>query len=450
MKRIFYYVTCLAAVALMAVSCDKTSGEDVQDPPVLTIVQSSINVVGMGGDFELTYIVENPVENATVSAKATETWIENIDCSVSGKVTFSVPQYFESENRSAIISIEYSYGDGLSVTAQANVIQIATEYDHIVEMTIASGTYYGEVYSKSMNGTYQYYFWLHDTEFDNGYVAANGTYYLFDIWSSVQPSDLDNIILPAGVYTVGDAETDASIDNLTSEGLVVNATGDGYAEGPYNYASGTLTVSYEGNVMTAVADIVDKSGEKHYVTYSGEIPSLSNGTVFSTLTDDYVLDLSSAECNAAYYGDYYGTASANWYAEISNTDGNGDLIILDFCADASWDYSAGFPTGVFSGAFTAEAGTFVTGYAGYSYSWLINLINDSQVVCAAPLYDGTITITKDGDGIYTIDFDCLDDIGYTITGSWSGVPVLFDSSSVSSLAAKACKGTAAPVKSMYR
>lgn len=50
--------------------------------------------------------------------------------------------------------------------------------------------------------------------------------------------------------------------------------------------------------------------------------------------------------------------------------------------------------------------------------------NGSAGSLMAPLYNGKVEITGNGDGTFTITIDCKDDLkqANTITGTWTGIP----------------------------
>ena len=82
-------------------------GHDYVLPPVITITSGGITASHEGKTATLTYSVENPVEGVTATATADVDWIENIDCSVSGQVSFTVLENTEEAIREGNITIVY-------------------------------------------------------------------------------------------------------------------------------------------------------------------------------------------------------------------------------------------------------------------------------------------------------------------------------------------------------
>ena len=105
---------------------------------------------------------------------------------------------------------------------------------------------------------------------------------------------------------------------------------------------------------------------------------------------------------------------------------NGDYLMLDIVADklsptANPDDAVGTYTCVASEAEAAQ-NTFIAGGMdgnNYTYSWL-QFIVDNYVDHSrrAPIAEGKVTIAKEGTG-YKATFDCVDDNGHKITGTFN-------------------------------
>ena len=69
--------------------------------------------------------------------------------------------------------------------------------------------------------------------------------------------------------------------------------------------------------------------------------------------------------------------------------------------------------------------TFMPGYIDDGYlagSWYAELEGGYATGVKAPLTEGTVTVTLNGDGTQTYTFDCTDDMGNKITGSVTATP----------------------------
>lgn len=113
----------LSASLLVTVGCREDEGD--LKPSTLTLNTTELSVAAEGGQVEVSYRLEEPVYDGTISVDGVPEWISGIDTSLSGKVTFTVAANDRTEPRSAALSIRYS-GDRqsttLNVTQEAKVI----------------------------------------------------------------------------------------------------------------------------------------------------------------------------------------------------------------------------------------------------------------------------------------------------------------------------------------
>lgn len=272
-----------------------------------------------------------------------------------------------------------------------------------------------------------YYIVMSDLPAESAGSASPGsTYYIFDIFTSKTPEDMDQIALPEGVYVLGDG-SDGTFASGNSKWFMMDDTGDGYAENAF-FEEGTLTVTKEDRVYFYEADLTDKNGKKHRVTYSGTLDLTDYSPVKSTLTSDYEADMEGAICDGEYYGDYFGTGTANWTIYIYQSGLlTGDYLKIELLADPAFTPQAGFPTGTYTDSRDYSVNTYISGYSSYANtigSWLFV----DGFSGGAPLTDGEINIVGNTDGTYTISIDCMDNLdpANRITASWTGVPELAD------------------------
>ena len=61
-----------------------------------------------------------------------------------------------------------------------------------------------------------------------------------------------------------------------------------------------------------------------------------------------------------------------------------------------------------------------------AYSWYIRLAKGNVSAASAPISDGSVTITDNGDGTHTATFNLKDDAFNNITGSYTGVFIVED------------------------
>lgn len=186
MKRLFALFTATTALCLPA--CTPEPEPEPETRPAIEITEEdAINIPAGGGEYSVTYKLENEIENGTVSAECPADWISDTDCSIKGTVTFTVSANDTEEERSTVLTICYEYEAGESVEDSINIIQEGTsgdepekEYDYEYDTGYLTGVYYGAI---GENGEYNYYTWLSDLPFDSGGMTMiGGTYYLFDIY----------------------------------------------------------------------------------------------------------------------------------------------------------------------------------------------------------------------------------------------------------------------------
>lgn len=262
---------------------------------------------------------------------------------------------------------------------------------------------------------HNYNFVLSDVEADGNSVVEGATYYYFDVYSDELN---ENLTLPNGVYTF-------DITNSYAAGTFTEEYGFGFYAGGsqdtvwYMYDEGsTLTVT-DGKI---VAELLMQDGSKHTVTYEGDLSFEAAGG--SELTEDMEINVSGWTIIAEYYDQYYSNDTDNWYVSIYEDaeNGNGGSFVLDLLADfaTSVDYR-----GTFTASDSCGINTFMPGYINDGYlagSWYKELEGGSVSGIMAPLTDGTITVTYNGDGTQTFEFDCRNDLGYKITGTVQGAP----------------------------
>lgn len=264
------------------------------------------------------------------------------------------------------------------------------------------GTYYGDG---------NYYIVLSDVEVTGNNSVDGASYYYFDIYAGEETEDLS---IPDGTYTF-DASNSYASGTFTEEygfGFIVNNGVPTW----YYYAEGSkLTVSDN----KIVAELILTDGAKHVVTYEG-----STSLAGASNTEDIELNETGWDVMVEYYGQYYNDETDNYYVQLFEDaeTGNGRYFVLDLLADYATcvDHS-----GTFTGSESYGINTFTPGYMDDGYlagSWYAELEGGYASGVMAPLTEGTITVTLNGDNTHTYTFDCTDDMGNKITGSVTATP----------------------------
>lgn len=200
------------------------------------------------------------------------------------------------------------------------------------------------------------------------------------------------------------------------------------------------TVTLEGADGTYDIDIDLITAEGYHIRSSQSSVTLplygwnSSDDPMTTLPDDYEADFSGASAVATYYGDYYNNGGSNWIVRISPTTGT-DGFQLEYVGEGTTGFDAGLPTGTFSVSNDGKPGSYLIGSReGLNLygTWYLGGFDESGSVSQfAPAISGTVTVSRDSDGTYSIDFDLYDDAPEpnNFTGSWAGAVYTQDQSS---------------------
>ena len=428
MKRFINVLWVLSSFFLLVAvfACSKEEPVEEVPDPVLEAVEETLTVSYSGGQYTINYTLSNPVDGAIVEAASDDAWIGNFTYPQEGTVRFNVEENLSREERSGSVLLAYTMSGGNVIEERVYVVQLANTYDYMVEAASVTGQYYGDMYDEG-SGIMNYYINMSDLPSESvGSAFPGATYYIFDIYTSQTPENKGKVALPEGVYVLGDG-SDGTFAAGNSRWFITDDTGQGYAENAF-FEEGSLTVTKKDGVYFYEADLTDMNGKTHRVTYSGSVQLADYSPVMSTLTSDYEADMEGAICDGEYYGDYFGTGTANWTVYIYQPGSlTGDYIKLELLTDPGFTPQAGFPTGTYTDSRGYSMNTYISGYSSYAYtigSWLFV----DGFSGGAPLTDGEIEIVENGDGTYTISIDCMDNLdpANRITASWTGVPELAD------------------------
>ena len=289
-----------------------------------------------------------------------------------------------------------------------------------VELSYAMANYMGDYYNPGVADNFQLI--LSDLGWDEeGWELPNAAYYVFDLYTEVVEGEL---AIPYGTYELDMTSSYApnTIDAAYTKYILLDEEGWDYADEAY-FVSGTLTVDANGIVAELVAedDTVHKVAFKGAVTnivdYSDEFGGGGSDEILSTLWEDWYCNFSDCSMDYTWYGDYYGVGYDNWLFYLMPNGEVGDGLQLDLLSNDVGLYEL---SGEYVISNSQEKFTAYPGYESGGYmegSWYFNA-DFSQY---APLVDGDIYITNNGDTTFTIEVDAYDDAGNNIYGSWTGV-----------------------------
>lgn len=307
----------------------------------------------------------------------------------------------------------------------ADITDVRTDTGEVVEVTanFAYANYYGDLYTPGTADNF--YFFFSDLGVDeNGWELPNATYYRFDLYTEIIDTT-NGIYIPEGTYVYDwfDTMQAGTFSDINSAYYVMDDSGWDYIDNS-SLSEGSITFTESG--VTAEVLI---NGATHIITYEGDITFTDvsssggggEGETLSTLTEDKVLDIEGATVILEYYGDYYYNGTDNWvvylYEDIENV--NGAYLMFEILCDPAADDIAGtYAADSWGNCDTAYS--YLPGYVSGDNmwgSWYVDMIEGEMGDTIAPIFDGEFTIDIDANGVYTFTLDCLDDVGYAITGS---------------------------------
>ena len=400
MKR---FLLLLAVAAVSFVGCN-TKGEEVKPKVIITPSVNAVEFEAEGGTKTITFVLKNAGDgSATVVEDAAwlEATIENQTLKLTAEANTS------TEEREAKVKITYQAAFAVITVKQKG--NENGEYDVVFKAKRFEGIYFGNEYSDVPN----YYVILSDIGVANdGSPKANGTYYFFDMYNKVVADDACPI-LPNGEYKF-DITNSYADKTFTVEGswyAVMDAEGDyatsaGFKAAAITVEDGKFTASIEFN-----------SGEKHLVTFEGELQT-TIGHILSTFTEDVEFNVEGATFTAVCYGDVNENGQQNWFIEAVKDN---DYFAVDVFTPSSTDFAGTYQALSLSGVVDYRnrfmPGLLGEGLVGTWYAKLTNNIIKGDVM--APMVEGALQIVVEGDAV-TIHYGCKDDAGNAITGSVAG------------------------------
>lgn len=120
MKKLFLLLT--AATSVIICSCKK----ETSSTPELRITSvNPVSIPSYGGNATVEYEVINPTGDGEISAISSETWVYDINCEKENTIEFIVDHNTGTEERTASITISYTYGEGKVIDVRASIVQDA-------------------------------------------------------------------------------------------------------------------------------------------------------------------------------------------------------------------------------------------------------------------------------------------------------------------------------------
>ena len=412
--------------AMLTTACEVLESPK-HDPELELTSEETLRVDREGGEFEITYNLLHASFGTNVSAKVVNSdMITAVDTSTKGKVFITISENTTDAIREGAVIVSY---ESLSFTVLVHQDYTAVDKPAVRRDIVANqlvGNFYGDNLAA---GVGHYWIILTKDGFVDGAAVAGGEYFRLDLMAPM-PEDMDNIRIPDGEYRFDlsmNRDEFTIIDIGNTDYSWVDEDMEGWAL-PLEDAK--LTVNGNRFELEAFVD-----NTEYHVTFEGDYSlttSIINDYV-SSLTQDTVIDVSNCSASVNSYGDYWDCGYNNWCIEFVCNDGMkyGTYLVIDFLNNSTTDFTG---TYVASG-FSAEdetmpdfrADVFIPGFrvaddADLLLGSLFMVYKDGLCVSQAPLYEGSVTITSNGDGTYTVVIDALDDAPEPnkITLTWTG------------------------------
>ena len=413
MKKIFLFLA-VSLFALAACENSNVGNDDPQTQASLIVSTAPVDMAYYGGSASIIYKFENAQGGEVPTVEADQTWVNNFV--VAENITFDVDFNNTAEVRKANITVSYG--------VQRFTIELNQAAGKVADVefvaTALNGEYYGTAYSADPN-----YFAILSKNGTTGWSDLYvDTYYRFDIYSKT-PTDANAPVLPAGVYTLDEY----SLGEGDTFGKTYSVRLETFQSGQFQETKiedGVIIITE--NRFEAILELADNT--VHRVIYEGSLElgyiAVPEPDYYSTLTEDYTFNHSEGVLRINYYGDYYGVGAANWVVSmvLPGTKVNGDYFSIDLVANTD-EYNVSSIFGTYTCAADESQvakNTFVAGdYVDrkFLYSWYFVCVDDTfGADDIAPLTDGTITISE-VDGKYVVTYDCMDDNGHKIQGTYT-------------------------------
>ena len=419
LNKLFYL---LAVVGAIFVSCgndnditpkpNNGNGNGGDTTTTLEVEQQSVEVAFYGGEGAIDYTIVGGNGNQKPTASCSYNWVSNI--AVGSKITFKVAHNTTESAR--IATIRLTYGEQ---TIDVYVRQDAGwKADYEFTATALNGEYYGMKF-----GDPNYFVILSRYGVTGSMSYGADTYYRLDMISKIAAGS--TITLPHGIYTFD--MYDLGVGDTFGYGysyfLDVLDTGAWYET---HFEDGAIFVTE--NKIEAWLKLI--GGQVHHVVYEGSLELAYNKIptpdYYSTLTEDYAVNETGGELRLVNYGDTFGIGANQWSVSMADSSSNNyNYFMLNVVAEGT-SSNIDSILGTYSVATDANNPTKKTYIAGskdgnlFTGSWYFEVVEGGfGQYGQAPLTGGTITIEKDGATGYKVIYDCVDDNGHKITGTYA-------------------------------
>lgn len=386
----------MALVTLAFTACNK--GEETSASKSSIVAETTVvEFSRLGGEQVVRFSIKQPQGGSVTAVESCE-WMDAVVEFNSDLVITVQPN--ESEAREAKVTLKYEHAKDVTITVKQRANDGSADAEFKAKRF--EGVYFG-----ASGSTHNYYIIISDMGAKrDGTGKANGTYYYFDLYSSEESETLPN-----GTYTLDESNSCSALTIAAGSSSYCVMDKDANAKVSSYFKSATVTVEKD----KFVANIELESGEKHLVTYDGDLGIYFDNTTF---TEDFTFDIKGADITATNYGDKLEVGQQAWFIEAVRGD---DLFMLELLT-ASTESPAGLYTPLTGAVNEGYNNKFIIGYLddGLQGTWYAKLTNNViKGDVMAPVTTGIIQVVVEQNNA-TINFSAKDDAGFKIEGSISG------------------------------
>lgn len=418
----FSSIRIITAFAILALfnSCEDENNGKV--PQIVVPLHGDMTIPAEGGTQTLTYGIVNAVDGGQIFASPNQDWIGDFNYDNASSISFNAEVNDQTSNRSCILTLTYTYGNGKEVQKQLNIIQTAS--GNSLNATVFNGNYYDDSYDFINPGEHNYSTWLSDMPFIDGQSQQGGTYYQLDLYAGA-PEDPSNPLPPAGTYTFDGNEGMRLGVGFTR---AFQTTEDGEKVFSETFSDGTVTVERNGDNIDIEGLLFNDKGVVYHVTYSGEAtytigdsgsdtPSIDDINITAVYADgqyngsgkgDNVMSLVLAFTDMnVNQGQASGSGVQFWITMYMPYDKNGHIMTGDYSMDFSETSQTVLAGQWLIEGFQHNGGSYIALYEeASSYPDMYMLTEGSMNVSGTP---GNYTVS----GNFTTDQGTSADFTYT-------------------------------------
>ena len=405
----------LLAMAAITVACSEKADEPNSGlTPEIILSQEPIWLDSQEGIYEIEYTIKNPSASLKLDAKSNVDWASVIEIK-DDVVSFIAKANDEAGERRGTIYLTYG-----QAKAEVKI------YQHVrVDVNFEAKTTQGSIFTHCNNdaGVHSYRVVLSKEGVgDDGSFKHGAKYYCFDLCAKEVVSKEDTeATIPDGRYTLSMTGelSDRAINYMYSYYVV----GDNYYQEEVAFAGAEVVV--ESGKIVANASLAN--GENHRIEYNGSLvipvynASVTGG--LSTLNDNHTFDIEDGRFVGAFVGDlmYNGCNTCQVYLyeylDYETGEERGDQFQIDFQLPAgSRDIVGTYTHGTTAGHFIPGSAEDLGGQYMQQNSWYMT----AGYIDFAPLVRGSVKVEKQSESVYIFTLDTVDDMGYSIRGTFKG------------------------------